>query len=50
MPLAWPSSLSRASRLAGDSFSPSMLTASPFSKPMRMSVALSGASIGEMVR
>ena len=35
---------------AGDSFLPSRLTASPRSKPMRISVGLSGASIGEMVR
>ena len=34
MPLALPSAFSRVSRVAGDSFSPSMLTASPFSKPI----------------
>ena len=38
------------SSAAGESFLPSMLTASPLSKPMRTSVGLSGASIGEIVR
>ena len=50
MPLSRPSSLSLANRVAGDIFLPSRLTASPLAKPIVMSVALSGASIGEMVR
>ena len=50
MPLSRPRSLSLANSVAGDSFLPSRLTASPFAKPIVMSVALSGASIGEMVR
>jgi hypothetical protein len=50
MPLAWPSSLSLASRLAGESFSPSIETASPRSKPIVMIVGWSGASSGESVR
>ena len=50
MPLARPSSLSLASSVAGESFSPSIDTASPFSKPTSMIVALSGASSGESVR
>src|SRR3954468_8045859 len=50
MPLSWPSWLSFASRVAGDSFSPSIETGSPRSKPISITVALSGASSGEMVR
>ena len=50
MPLARPSSLSRVRIAAGDSALPSTLTASPFAKPTRTSVGLSGASIGESVR
>ena len=50
MPLSRPRSLSLANSVAGDSFLPSRLTASPFANPIVMSVALSGASIGEMVR
>ena len=36
MPLALPSSLSLVSRVAGDIFSPSTATASPFSKSIVM--------------
>ena len=46
MPLAWPSSLSLVSSAAGDSFLPSIATASPFSKSMVMTVGLSGAFSG----
>jgi hypothetical protein len=50
MPFALPSSFSFVSSSAGDSFLPSIETASPYSKPMVISVALSGAVSGEMVR
>jgi hypothetical protein len=50
MPLAWPSSFSLASSVAGESASPSMETASPRSKPMVTIVGVSGASSGERVR
>ena len=50
MPLARPSSLSFASNVAGDIFLPSIAMASPFSKSMVMSVGLSGAFSGSMVR
>ena len=50
MPLALPSSFSFVSSAAGDSVLPSIATASPRSKSMPISVARSGASIGEMVR
>jgi len=50
MPLSRPSSLSLANSVAGDIAAPSRLTASPLAKPMEMSVTLSGASMGEMVR
>ena len=45
-----PSSLSLASSAAGASLSPSMATGSPFSKSMVMTVGLSGAYSGSMVR
>ena len=48
MPLSRPSSLSLASSVAGDSFLPSIATASPFSKSMVMTVGLSGASSGSI--
>src|SRR5690349_14120083 len=48
MPLSWPSWLSFVSSAAGDSFSPSIATGSPFSKSTVMIVALSGASSGEI--
>ncbi len=50
MPLSWPSWLSRASRVAGDSASPSIATGSPRSNSISITVASSGASSGEMVR
>ena len=50
MPLALPSSLSLVSRVAGDIFTPSTATGSPFSKSITISVTTSGASSGEIVR
>jgi hypothetical protein len=37
-------------QVAGESFSPSMPTASPFSNSIEITVGLSGASSGEIVR
>jgi hypothetical protein len=45
-----PYSFSRVSSVAGDSRSPSMLTASPRSKPISMNSGVSGASSGLTVR
>ena len=50
MPLSRPSSLRRASSAAGESFLPSIATGSPRSKSTAITVALSGASSGSMVR
>ncbi len=50
IPLSWPSWLSLVSRPAGVSRSPSTATGSPASKSMVITVALSGAASGEMVR
>ena len=47
MPLSRPSSFSAVSSAAGDSALPSSETGSPFSKPISIVVALSGASSGE---
>ena len=47
MPFSPPSSFSAVSSAAGDSALPSSETASPFSKPISIVVALSGASSGE---
>ena len=50
MPLSWPYWLRAVSRVAGDMASPLIETASPLSKPMVMTVGVSGASSGEIVR
>ena len=50
MPLALPNSFSLVSNEAGDSFAPSIATGSPRSKSTLITVALSGASSGLMVR
>ena len=46
MPLSWPYALSAASSVAGLIVLPLMLTASPFSKPISITVGLSGAALG----
>ena len=50
MPLSWPYWFSAVRRVAGDMASPLIETASPFSKPISMTVATSGASSGLIVR
>ena len=50
MPFRRASSFSFVSRVAGDSFAPSTATGSPRSKSTVMTVGVSGASSGEMVR